>query len=197
MHAMKTTGMKISPNDLAFDIDGVFADTFRVFVKTARTEYGLDFEYEDITEYDFKSVIDIDEKTSEEIIRRILEEPLEMGIKPISGAVEVLTDLSHAGTLLFVTARPVGDAIVQWVHHQLPMADKRAIRIEATGTHEEKVPVLLKHGVKYFVEDYLETCDLLQKASVKPIVFEQPWNRKPHPYHRVRDWHEISELIDW
>ena len=29
------------------------------------------------------------------------------------------------------------------------------------------------------------------------VFVEQPWNRKPHPYRVVRDWEEISGLIDW
>ena len=38
---------KIAPDELAFDIDGVFADTFRVFVETAKG-YGVEMEYEDL-----------------------------------------------------------------------------------------------------------------------------------------------------
>ena len=52
--------MKIAPNEIAFDIDGVFADTFRVFVNMARKNFGYQFHYEDITEYEFMKVIDID-----------------------------------------------------------------------------------------------------------------------------------------
>jgi uncharacterized HAD superfamily protein len=166
-------------------------------VNTARTQYGLEFEYEDITEYDFKTVIDIDDRTSEEIIRRILDDPIAMGIRPLSGAVEVLTKLSRLGPLLFVTARPERESILEWVHLHLPSADKGVVRIEATGTHEEKIPVLLRHRVKYFVEDCLETCRLLEKSAVTPIVFQQPWNQKRHPYLRVGSWREISELIAW
>jgi phosphoglycolate phosphatase-like HAD superfamily hydrolase len=97
---------KIAPYELAFDVDGVFADTFRIFVKTAREQYGIQVEYEDITEYNFREVIDIDEKTSYEIIQRILDNPLKMGILPVFGAVDVLTRLSQIGPLLFVSARP-------------------------------------------------------------------------------------------
>jgi 5'(3')-deoxyribonucleotidase len=188
---------KIAPYELAFDVDGVFADTFRIFVKTAREQYGIQVEYEDITEYNFREVIDIDEKTSYEIIQRILDNPLKMGILPVFGAVDVLTRLSQIGPLLFVTARPGRDSILKWIKQYLPLADMSLIRLEATSTHEEKLPVLLKHGIRYFIEDRLETCYLFEKTSVTPIVFEQPWNRKPHPFQTVRDWHEIEALIQW
>ena len=44
--------MKIAPDEIAFDVDGVVADTFHLFVAKARSDYGCRFEYEDITEYD-------------------------------------------------------------------------------------------------------------------------------------------------
>jgi 5'(3')-deoxyribonucleotidase len=188
---------RILPSELAFDVDGVFADTFRIFVETARKQYGIKVEYEDITEYNFREAIDIDEKTGDEIIQRILDNPLEMGIQPVFGSVDVLTRLSHISPLLFVTARPERDSIREWIHQYLRVADKSAIHIEATSTHKEKLPVLLKYGIRYFVEDRLETCYLLEKTSVTPIVFEQPWNRKPHPFQTVKSWHEIEALIQW
>ena len=68
-------GMVIQPDRIAFDVDGVVADTFRVFVDTARREFGCDFAYEDITEYDFRTVIDIDETVAQSIVQRILDDP--------------------------------------------------------------------------------------------------------------------------
>ena len=188
---------RILPRELAFDVDGVFADTFKIFVETARKQYGIQIEYEDITEYDFREVIDIDEKTSDEIIQRILYNPLEIGIRPILGSVDVLTRLARMGPILFVTARPEGDSIREWIHQYLKGGDISAIHIEATSTHKDKIPVLLKHGIRYFIEDRLETCYLLEKTSVTPIVFDQPWNRKPHPFQTVKSWHEIEVLIQW
>lgn len=188
---------KIPANELAFDIDGVFADTFRVFIETARNEYGVQMEYEAITEYEFWKVMGIDEKICQEIIQRILDSPVEMGIRPITGAPEVLTRLLDFGPLLFVTARPESAAILEWIQLYLGPVDSNKIRLESTGAHEDKLPVLLQHGIKFFVDDRLETCFLLDEASVTPIVFDQPWNRKPHPFKTVKNWDEISAMIEW
>lgn len=189
--------MRISPNEIAFDVDGVVADTFHLFVAKARNDYGYRFDYEDITEYDFLQVLDMDEKESDAIVQTLLDRPLESGVKPLPGAVEVLTRLSLLAPLSFVTARPEKGPILAWVEHQLPQVDKDRIRLEVTGVHTEKIPVLLEMGFKYFVEDRLDTCPLLEQNGITPILFEQPWNKKPHPYHVVRDWDEISMLIDW
>jgi uncharacterized protein len=189
--------MRIAPYEIAFDVDGVFADTFHLFVAKAHSEYGYRFEYEDITEYDFMKVLDMEEEASDAIIQSLLDSPLESGVMPISGAVEVLTRLSLLAPLHFVTARPQKKPILDWVEHQLPEVDRNRIRLEVTGVHTEKIPVLLDKGFKYFVEDRLDTCPLLEQNGITPILFEQPWNRKPHPYHVVRDWDDISKLIDW
>jgi uncharacterized protein len=187
----------ILPRELAFDIDGVLADTFRVFVETARQQYHVQVAYEDITEYDFRKVIDIDKEIARDIIQRILDDPIQMGIRPIKGAVEVLSLLTGEGPIFLVTARPGRSAIYEWVLQQLQGVDRNLIRLEATGTHEEKIPILLEHGIRYFVEDRLDTCYLLATAQVTPIVFEQPWNQKPHPFIRVRSWSEIGKMIAW
>ncbi|MFP3912780.1 MAG: 5' nucleotidase, NT5C type [Desulfobacteraceae bacterium] len=188
---------KILPGEMAFDIDGVIADTFRAFVHTARKQYGSRITYEDITDYDFRRVIDFDPQMAERIVQMILEDPLGSGIQPMKGAVEVLTRLSWATPLLLVTARSNKDAIVKWIQNALGLEGERRVQLEATGTHQEKLPVLLEQGVKYFVEDRLDTCFLLQERLITPIVFDQPWNRGPHPFYRVKTWEDISNLIDW
>ena len=194
---METKSDKILPCDLAFDVDGVFADSFRLFAETVRNDYGIFIEYEAITEYEFWKAMNIDEEICQEIVRKILDFPLEIGIQPINGAVEVLTRLLDVGPLLFVTARPDGNAILKWIQMNLGLADTDCICVESTGAADEKLPVLLKHGVKYFVEDRLETCYILDQTPVTPIVFEQPWNKRPHPFRTVRSWDEISAMIEW
>jgi len=194
---MKTGIPKIRPAELAFDIDGVIADTFRAFVHTARKSYGVEIDYEAITDYDFKKVIDMDDAASDAIIERILEDPLGIGIRPIPGAVEVLRRLSAFGPLCLVTARSNRDAIMAWIQQTMRFSNGDDLRLEATGTHEEKLPVLLEHGIRYFVEDRLDTCYLIQQSPVTPIVFQQPWNRQVHPFLSVESWDDIDDLVQW
>jgi uncharacterized HAD superfamily protein len=188
---------RVRPWEIAFDIDGVFADTFHTFVERANSAYGYAIDYQDITEYEFARVIEIEPEVSDKILRSLLDFPLESGIRPLEGAVEVLTRLAAAAPLLFVTARSEKTGILEWVRHHLPEVDMELIGLEATHTHEAKLPVLLGRNVKYFVEDCLETCYLLEASSITPIVFRQPWNRKHHPFAAVNSWAEISAMIKW
>ena len=189
--------VNIRPEEVAFDIDGVFADTFRALVNAAGRDYGISIDYDDITEYEFWNVIDISEKICREIVQRIMDEPLKMGIVPLDGAVNVLKRLTARGPVLFVSARPERESIFLWIKEYMKAVDPALIRIEAVGGHEEKAPVLRKNDIKYFVEDRLETCYLLDRASIIPIVFDQPWNRKKHPFVTVRNWQDICGMIEW
>ena len=195
---MEIGQQKIPHNKLAFDIDGVVADTFRAFIEVAGSQYGVQLQYDSITDYDFMSVLDIEEDVFNEIIVRVLEDPLGMGIRPMNGAVDVLARLMERGPLILVTARPDTGPIQKWLQETLGLnGNHSSIHLEATGTHTEKLPRLLKHGIKYFIEDRLATCYLIREAGLTPIVYEQPWNQKPHPFQTVRDWGEISALIEW
>ncbi len=189
---------KIPHPKLAFDIDGVIADSFRAFVDVARNAHGSSVRYEDITEYDFsKFVEDLDEQASNRIVNQIIDDPLGMGIQPIEGSVPVIEKLMTLGPLLLVTARPRKEGIVKWMHAHFPLNGSEGVDIVATGTHRQKIPILLDREVEYFVEDRLDTCYLLEEASIIPIVFDQPWNRKPHPFQKVKNWDEISVMIEW
>jgi len=190
--------MKISPHEIAFDIDGVVADTFRLFLQKAREWYGFTMDYENITEYEFWKDMFLDRQNIYEIVNSILNQPLEIGIKPIPGAVEVLTRLAEDNSLLFVTARRDRDSILRWLRKYLPGVEEYSIHIEATGASVDKIPVLARYDhVRYFVEDRLETCFLLKNTPVNPIVFDQPWNRKPHPFPIVNGWDDIAAIIEW
>jgi len=186
----------IAPADIAFDFDGVVADTFRLFVQMANQDHGLNLAYDDITEYDFLNVIDIDHHIAASILQTITELPPDLGLRPNKGAAETLGRLAAASPLLLITARPSGLPVQRWFEKTMPELVP-ALRIEATGESTAKLPVLKACEVRYFVEDRLDTCHLIAEMGVTPIVYEQPWNRRPHPFQVVRDWNAIANLIAW
>lgn len=185
----------IRPGQIAFDIDGVFANTMGLFLELARKDYGLNHvRYEDITRYFLEECLDIAPGIIKVLINKILEGNFEGALRPIDNAVEVLSEIAQTGPLLFVTARPTLLPIKAWVDEQLP---KPAFPIEviATGTFEGKADVLKARGIQYFVEDYLDICFMLDEHNITPIVFQQPWNRSAHPFHEVANWGEIRDLM--
>ncbi|MFY9398804.1 MAG: hypothetical protein WAR22_10625 [Desulfomonilia bacterium] len=188
---------RIPAHEIAFDFDGVIADTFRLFVELAKKNYQASFEYEDITDYDFLKVIDIEREHAREIIDVLTHRPHEIGLKPNSGAIDVLTRMAGLSPVLLVTARPIGEPIERWFELNAPGIDPERLRVVATGENTAKLEVLKEEGIRYFIEDRVDTCRLLAPEGITPIVYEQPWNREDHPFLKVRNWDEISTLISW
>lgn len=188
----------IDPSSVAFDIDGVFADTMTLFLDIARKEYKIyDVKYEDITCYTLEDCVNIDPALIQTILTRIMDGTHRASLKPIPGARNVLTRLSRFHSpILFVTARPTREPIYEWIRSVLPF-DSDSVEVVATGSFDAKVDVLSGREISYFVEDRLETCYPLFEAGVTPIIFKQPWNRKRHPFVEVGTWKELESLINF
>jgi hypothetical protein len=189
---------RIDPTGLAFDFDGVFADTMKLFLDIAREEFQIDWlRYEDIVCYQLVECLDIDPAISDRIIDHILDGTYTIPLQPIDGAAGVLSRLAaHNGGLLFVTARPHPGPVAQWIAEVLSIGQDR-LEVIATGTSKAKSPILRERGISHFVEDRLDTCFLLQDAGITPVLFRQPWNREPHGFIEVGSWSELASMIDF
>lgn len=190
--------MGLKPETLAFDIDGVVADTMGLFLTMAREEYGIgNIAYDDIRDYHLESCLDMDHGVMTEILERLMDGNYRHPLKPMNGAAEVLNRLGkYNGGLLFVTARPYPGPIAPWLNELLDLQPEN-LEIVATGGFEAKLQVLQDHGKHGFVEDRLETCHLLAAAGIEPVLFRQPWNREPHGFLEVASWHELADIINF
>ncbi len=190
--------MMIDPTSVAFDFDGVIADTMSLFLDIARDVFNINgIRYEDITRYNLVDCLQLEPEVVEAVVQRILDGNYAAALKPLDGAVDVLTRIGRChGPLLFVTARPYLGPIKDWLLELVPL-DPKTIEMVPTGSFEFKADVLMERHISCFVEDRLETCYRLQDAGVLPILFKQPWNREPHPFVEVGSWKELEALIEF
>ncbi len=188
--------IRIDPAALAFDIDGVVADTMHLFIEIAREEHCItDIRYEDIKCYMLGDCLDLDEEIIESVILKLLDGSYDRNLQPIEGAIPVLSRLAEVSApLQFVTARPRQETIQVWMEKYLPVPPEQ-FDIVATGSFEAKTDVLLEKGVRFFVEDRIETCFQIYEAGITPILFRQPWNRQPHSFTEVAGWRELEAMI--
>ncbi len=186
----------LPPERLGFDIDGVVADIMTTFLDLAREQYGPHpFTLADITTFHLEDCLDLPSPLIRRLIRELIDRPHELPIRPLPAAVEVLTRLAREAPLVFVTARDRAEPIQLWLNRVLAGVPPRDIWVMATGVPEAKVRYLHAHAIEYFVEDRLETCFELARAGITPIVFAQPWNRRPHPFPEVHSWPELAALL--
>ena len=87
--------MKIDPNRLAFDIDGVLADTMTLFLDIARDAFGINgITVQDITSYELEECLGIAPEILAAITDRLLNGNHKAALKPIDGSPEVLRRLA-------------------------------------------------------------------------------------------------------
>lgn len=188
--------MMIDPKSIAFDIDGVIANTMELFIEIGRMEHDVDWvRYEDITSYSLNDCLDLDPDIIKDIVRQLLDGSYKTPLHPIPGAADALGRLGARYPLLMVTARPSIGPIGRWMERLLEPYGVTA-EIVPTGDFEAKADVLKDRCITHFVEDRLETCFVLAQAGITPILFKQPWNRQPHPFTEVAAWDELTTLID-
>ena len=188
----------IDPEQLAFDIDGVIADTMHLFIDILRDHYHIDtIRYEDITEYRLDQCLELDEEVLMGAVKLLLDGGYRATLKAMPGAGKVLRRIGKTtGRILMVTARPDAELIDQWMRGVLD-GEHRNSKIIATGSHEAKTEILLDHNIRWFVEDRLATCKLLRAAGIEPILFKQPWNRKPNTFIQIESWQELEHKISF
>ena len=188
----------IDPASVAFDFDGVVADTMSLFLEIVRDVFNINsVRYEDITCYNLIECTNLQPEIIDAVVERLLDGNYSGELSPITGAADVLTRIAaHHRPLLFVTARPHAGLVRNWLQGLLSL-DSDAIDIVATGSHETKTEVLLERKIASFVDDRLDTCDLIQEAGIVPILFKQPWNRFGHPYLEIASWDELEALMDF
>ncbi len=187
----------INPRQLAFDIDGVLADTMHLFLDILKDVYAINhIAYSDFTQYQLEACLDIDPDIIRAAADRIIDGDYPCDLQPIKGAEDALKRLHAFGPIRLVTARPHPGPIKAWLDALLPPEHYR-VEITSTGSYDTKPAVLKAGGIDFFVEDRLDTCFLLQKQDIKPILFVQPWNRQPHPFTEVDGWRQLEALIQW
>ena len=186
--------MKINPRFIGFDIDCVVADTMEAFIRLADQDYGLTVTPEQITRFQVEKCLNINPDIIEEIFLKLLVDPEKSGLKPMSYAVDVLTELADYSFLYFVTARPDPKPIDTWLYGVLGPEVYKKVRLAATGEHDGKSEYIHEMGLKHFVDDRVTTCLQLAVEGVNSIVFQQPWNKGRHDLPFVNNWLDIREL---
>ena len=193
----RRTGL-IDPCLLAFDIDGVVADTMAVFVRLAHERYGLtNLSKQDMLCYNLYECLGLQKEIIDDLIRLTLDDRHTMEIPPVPGAPEVLMELAGIAPLRFITARLWSEPITQWLFTILPGVPRERIWVIASGAPETKLDILNGLQIRYFVDDRIETCRRLKEAGIEPLLFDQPWNRNEPAdgLIRIQNWIQLKSWL--
>jgi len=189
--------MKISPDKIGFDFDGVIADIGEAFIRLACEEHGYcSFALEDITDFHVEKCTNVPESIVQQIFSDILNDSLVTGLVPISGALKVLSQLSQHAQVTIITARDEEAPVADWLANYLEEDVYRKIKLIAMSDHDQKVRFIQQEKIEFFVDDRAETCVQVAGAELTPILFRQPWNSRWNSFATVENWQDISLLLD-
>lgn len=178
-----------------FDIDSVVGDLSAILERVAWEEFGVRVSRSQFTDFHLENCLPFEADFILRWISAALEPRWTLQMEPYPGAVEVLREISQFQPLYFVTARPDSQSVSLWLQEKLTGVPKQSIHVKAVGIWESKLPSLRQWNITHFVEDRLETCEILAGEGIVPIVFEQPWNLRSHPWQSVKDWDQLMGLV--
>ncbi len=189
--------MNSENHTIGFDLDGVIADTGEAFIRIACEEHSYcSFRLEDITNFDIEKCLTIPVDKVEKIFYAILKDSLGSGLKPITGAVDVITSMTKKAPVTIITARPLEQPVADWLDHFFSSQTCQKINLVAMGDHDDKARYIREHNLSHFIDDRVKTCLQLATTDIIPIVYTQPWNHNRHSLKRVNNWNDINQLVN-
>lgn len=187
----------IVPHKLGFDFDGVIADTAHAFLTIAKEKHGYTIHKDDITDFDIENCTAMSKELIYSIFTEIMMDSISTGVKPMTGAVKTLSELSLYAPITIITARPNTDPIHAWLNQFFHKDVTRNTQVIAMGDHDDKVRYVKDQGLEYFIDDRADTCQMMADVGLQSIVFDHPWNRGRHQLPMVKNWDDISQLIQF
>ncbi len=189
--------MKIHPEELGFDFDGVIADIGEAFLRLACEEYNYcSFTLGDINSFQVEECIDMPPFLIEKVFDDILRDSLATKLQPMPGVVKVMENLALVAPVTIITARNRAQPVYDWIDHFFPQKTRDKIRLVAMGDHDDKVRYLHKMGILHFVDDRLETCRQIADAKLTPHLYSHPWNHhNDNSFNTVRNWDDIQSMV--
>jgi len=187
------SSLKIQPETIGFDFDGVIADIGEAFLRLAREEHGYSsLALEHITSFHVETCTSIPETVVRTIFDAILADSLDTGLQPVSGAKEVLEDLAGRAKLTIITARTLAEPVADWLDHHLSAEACKKIDLIAMHDHDRKVEYIRQRRLLYFVDDRAETCAQVAAAELTPLLYRQPWNSSWKDFITVENWQHLA-----
>ncbi len=189
--------IKIHPEQIGFDFDGVIADIGEAFLRLACKDHNYcSLKIDEITSFEVEYCTRIPGDIVQTIFTKILKDSLKTGLLPIPGALDTITWLTQKTNVTIITARTLANPVADWLDNYLSESVCAKIHLIAMSDHDKKVQFIKDEKLCFFVDDRAETCAQIAKAGLTPLLYRQPWNSSWNGYTVIENWRELGELID-
>jgi uncharacterized protein len=182
---------------IGVDIDGTIKDTHRAAVEVYNRELNRAVAVEEVTDFYLDRAYGLTPKEGRQLWRKLEVEIYTLGI-PLKHAPEVLNDLVKQGhEVFFITARPeIGEirpVTIAWLKkHGFPYTGDNLIM-----NAQDKAAKAKEIGIQIFFEDSPVHLENLIRNHIPTVIVNALYNQDvPFSAHRIRDWHEVYELVN-
>jgi len=171
---------------IALDLDGVLADTMRLWIKLWRQRTGQELSFEELVDWDFWRELGITEAE----FMRIMNDAWRMWrrMPPTEEELsEKVSKLKTLGKVDIVTARPreTEEYVLRWLErHRIPFDDY--IWIESSRAK-------LRLGYDVYIDDSPLVAEEGPVARRLILLYDRPWNRRVAENFYVRRVKGLSQ----
>lgn len=174
---------------LYVDLDDVMAETLPAILREYNKMYNANAKVENIDDWQFYRCLGHDTKEGLEIIHKIFNIPgWWLGLKPISGAKEVMRMLNRVYNMYICTTPFESDNCIPekiaWLRNHFPFLEQR-----------QRIFIYDKNLLigDYMIDD--KPANLADFCG-ETILYRMPHNKHYHKFnHIVENWTEIEDLL--
>lgn len=194
---------------IAIDLDDVLADSASAFVEFSNKKWGTTLTVDDYTEH-WAEMWGIDHDEMAKRAEHVYESKIQVDLKAIDEARDVLRYLALDYDLIIVTSRPLRlqAGTIEWLteHYNGIFKDIHFAGIWDAGHHPDHANTLNKGGLvkklgaDYFIDDHPKHCTAVAKEGIPTLLFgDYEWNRKitnTDTILKVPTWSAVREYFD-
>jgi len=187
---------------IAVDLDDTLADSLTSFIHFHNKNYNTSLKYKDFTAYTLNEIMGMPKEEEAKRLEEFDNSKHFEEIKPLKEAVEAVSELAKKHKIIIITGRAESSEkkTRAWVKKNLPMIkDIFFIRKVYHETPKNKADVCKKINADILIDDNLNHVHNCNRAGVKAILIDYPWNRNAKLgklIQRVKSWKEIVKFIN-
>ena len=181
---------------IASDLDGTIIDhTYRKIA--AAKKYGYELSPRDTVSVVIDSIVKNKEHLSA-IKREVYDEEGVGDVELMPRAIEVLHDLREKFGPVAVISRRSNAHITDNAKNRIEKYLQNSIEAKHTffvSTDEEKDIIAQKLGVRVYIDDRIETLDVMESVPHRFLFDPYAHHTKQNKYQRVTNWDEFAQAL--
>jgi 5'(3')-deoxyribonucleotidase len=191
---------------IAIDLDDTLAESLQHFIKFYNKKYigkyGVPIKFKDFTSYFLCDIRNMSREEELKIIKDYDTYHHRDEIEPINKAIEIVKELSKKHEIIIVTSRTkkVEKETRAWVKKYLPMIKEIFFtREDYLDASKPKEDICKTAYADVLIDDSLRHVTGCDKAGIRTILLNRPWNKKKEEekhVRRVNSWSEVPKIIE-